>query len=120
MTRPVIAMQCEDLKDGRSFAEVARRVSKKKPIIVLKAGRTARRARRALAHGCAGRNDDVYDDILRQAGVVRAPGVRRHARIRALPADHPTPKGENVIIITGAGGSGVLLSDACSITGSDS
>ena len=43
----VIAMHCEDLKDGRSFAEVAKRVSKKKPVVVLKAGRTAMGARAA-------------------------------------------------------------------------
>ncbi|HJU09224.1 MAG TPA: acetate--CoA ligase family protein, partial [Candidatus Binataceae bacterium] len=66
----VIAMHVEDLKDGRSFAEVASRVSKKKPVIVLKAGRTAMGARAARSHTAAlAGNDRIYDDVLRQCGV---------------------------------------------------
>ncbi len=110
----VIAMHVEDLKDGRSFAEVASRVSKKKPVIVLKAGRTAMGARAARSHTAAlAGNDRIYDDVLRQCGVVRAMALRDMLELaRCLPII-PTPKGENILIITGAGGSGVLLSDAC-------
>ena len=110
----VIAMHVEDLKDGRAFAEVAQRVSKKKPIIVLKAGRTALGARAAASHtGALAGNDAVYEDILRQAGVIRARTLNDMLQFaRGLPV-LPTPKGENIVIITGAGGSGVLLSDAC-------
>ena len=110
----VIAMHIEDLKDGRSFAEVAARVSKKKPIIVLKAGRTAKGARAAASHTAAlAGNDQIYDDLLRQSGVVRAMSLNDMLQFaRGLPK-LPTPRGENVLIITGAGGSGVLLSDAC-------
>ncbi|MGH3501483.1 MAG: CoA-binding protein, partial [Nocardioidaceae bacterium] len=113
-----IAMHLEDLKDGRSFVDVAKRVSSKKPVIVLKAGRTASGARAASSHTAALAGDDkVYDDILRQAGVVRAPGLNEMLEYaRALPL-MPTPVGENVVIITGAGGSGVLLSDACDLDG---
>jgi acetyl coenzyme A synthetase (ADP forming)-like protein len=109
----IIAMHCEDLKDGRAFAEVAKRVSKKKPIVVLKAGRTSMGARAASSHtGALAGNDKIYDDMLRQSGVIRAPGLRDMLEYaRAIPA-LATPKGENVVIITGAGGSGVLLSDA--------
>jgi len=110
----VIAMHVEDLKDGRSFAEVASRVSKKKPVIVLKAGRTAMGARAARSHTAAlAGNDRIYDDVLRQCGVVRAMALKDMLELaRCLPI-LPTPKGESVLIITGAGGSGVLLSDAC-------
>jgi acetyl coenzyme A synthetase (ADP forming)-like protein len=110
----VIAMHVEDLKDGRSFAEVARRVSRKKPVIVLKAGRTAMGARAARSHTAAlAGNDRIYDDILRECGVVRAMALNDMLEFaRCLPI-LPTPKGENILIITGAGGSGVLLSDAC-------
>lgn len=110
----VIAMHVEDLKDGRAFAEVASRVSKRKPIIVLKAGRTAMGARAARSHTAAlAGNDRIYDDVLRQCGVVRAMALKDMLELaRCLPI-LPTPKGENVLIITGAGGSGVLLSDAC-------
>ncbi len=110
----VVAMHVEDLKDGRSFAEVAKRVSKKKPVIVLKAGRTAMGARAAQSHTAAlAGNDRIYDDVLRQSGVVRAMSLNDMLEFaRCLPI-LPTPKGENILIITGAGGSGVLLSDAC-------
>jgi acetyl coenzyme A synthetase (ADP forming)-like protein len=110
----LVAMHLEDLKDGRAFADVAKRVSKQKPVVVLKAGRTDMGARAASSHtGALAGNDKVYDDILRQSGVVRAKGLRDMLEYaRGLPM-LPTPKGENVVIITGAGGSGVLLSDAC-------
>src|SRR6266568_8423373 len=109
----VIAKHCEDLKDGRAFAEVAKRVSKKKPVVVPKAGRTVLGARAAASHTAAlAGNDRIYDAVLRQSGVIRARSLREMLEFaRALPI-LPTPKGDNVVIITGAGGSGVLLSDA--------
>ncbi len=110
----VIAQHCEDLKDGRAFAEVARRVSKKKPIIMLKAGRTSAGAKAASSHtGALAGNDKIYEDVLNQCGVIRARSLRDLLDFaRGVPV-LPTPKGENVLIITGAGGSGVLLADAC-------
>ena len=109
-----IAMHFEDLKDGRAFAQAATRVSKKKPIIALKAGRTAMGARAARSHTAALAGDDrVYEEVLRQSGVVRARSLNDMLQFaRCLPI-LSTPKGENVVIITGAGGSGVLLADAC-------
>ena len=109
----IIAQHLEDLKDGRAFAEVAKRVSKKKPIVVLKAGRTNLGARAAASHtGALAGNDKIYDDVFKQSGVIRAKSLRDLLEFaRAIPV-LPTPKGENVVIITGAGGSGVLLSDA--------
>jgi acetyl coenzyme A synthetase (ADP forming)-like protein len=113
-----VALHMEDLKDGRAFVEVAQRVSKKKPIIVLKAGATPAGTKAAASHTAALAGDDkVYDDILRQAGVVRARGLNDMLQFaRCLPM-LPAPSGENVVIITGAGGSGVLLSDACYTNG---
>jgi acetyl coenzyme A synthetase (ADP forming)-like protein len=110
----IIAQHCEDLKDGRAFAEVAKRVSKKKPVVVLKAGRTSLGARAASSHtGALAGNDKIYEDVLRQSGVIRARSLRDLLEFaRGIPV-LPTPKGNNVVIITGAGGSGVLLSDAC-------
>ncbi|MFF5898985.1 acetate--CoA ligase family protein [Streptomyces argenteolus] len=108
-----IAMHLEDLKDGRAFVEAARATVPRKPVVVLKAGRTSAGARAAGSHtGALAGDDAVYDDILRQAGVIRAPGLNDMLEYaRALPV-LPAPKGDNVVIITGAGGSGVLLSDA--------
>jgi acyl-CoA synthetase (NDP forming) len=110
----IIAQHCEDLKDGRAFAEVAQRVSKKKPVVVLKAGRTSMGARAASSHtGALAGNDKIYEDVLRQSGVIRARSLRDLLEFaRGIPV-LPTPQGNNVVIITGAGGSGVLLSDAC-------
>jgi acetyl coenzyme A synthetase (ADP forming)-like protein len=110
----VIAQHCEDLKDGRAYAEVAQRVSKKKPVIMLKAGRTSAGAKAASSHtGALAGNDKIYEDVLKQCGVIRARSLRDLLDFaRGVPM-LPTPKGENVVIITGAGGSGVLLSDAC-------
>jgi len=110
----IIAQHCEDLKDGRAFAEAARRVSKKKPVVVLKAGRTSMGARAASSHtGALAGNDKIYDDVFKQSGVIRARSLRDLLEFaRGIPV-LPTPKGNNVVIITGAGGSGVLLSDAC-------
>src|SRR5579864_5887523 len=110
----IIAQHCEDLKDGRGFAEVAKRVSKKKPVVVLKAGRTSMGARAASSHtGALAGNDKIYDDVFKQSGVIRARSLRDLLDFaRGIPL-LPTPKGNNVVIITGAGGSGVLLSDAC-------
>ncbi len=109
-----VALHMEDLKDGRAFVEVAQRVSKKKPIVVLKAGATPAGTKAAASHTAALAGDDkIYEDILREAGVVRARGLQELLQFaRCLPI-LPTPTGENVVIITGAGGSGVLLSDAC-------
>jgi acetyl coenzyme A synthetase (ADP forming)-like protein len=110
----IIAQHCEDLKDGRAFAEVAKRVSKNKPVVMLKAGRTSMGARAASSHtGALAGNDKIYEDVLRQSGVIRARSLRDLLEFaRGIPV-LPTPQGNNVVIITGAGGSGVLLSDAC-------
>ena len=109
----IIAMHLEDLKDGRAFSEAAKRVSQKKPIVVLKAGRTSAGAAAAASHtGALAGNDKIYEDVFNQSGVIRARSLRQLLEFaRGVPL-LPTPKGENVVIITGAGGSGVLLSDS--------
>ena len=74
----IIAQHCEDLKDGRAYAEAAKRVSKKKPVVVLKAGRTSAGARAASSHtGALAGNDKIYEDVFKQAGVVRARSLRQ-------------------------------------------
>jgi acyl-CoA synthetase (NDP forming) len=71
-------------------------------------------ARAASSHtGALAGNDKIYEDVFKQSGVIRARSLRDLLEFaRGIPV-LPTPKGENVVIITGAGGSGVLLSDAC-------
>jgi acyl-CoA synthetase (NDP forming) len=107
-------MHVEDLKDGQAFAEVATRVSKTKPVVVLKAGRTSVGAKAANSHtGALAGDDRVYDSILKQSGVIRARSLNDLLEYARGLSVLPTPKGENILILTGAGGSGVLLSDAC-------
>ena len=71
-------------------------------------------ARAASSHtGALAGNDKIYDDVFKQSGVIRAKTLRDMLEFsRGIPL-LATPKGNNVVIITGAGGSGVLLSDAC-------
>ncbi len=110
----VIAMHVEDLKDGRAFAEAATRVSAKKPVVVLKAGRTTMGARAANSHtGALAGDDRVYDAVFRQCGVIRAATLNDMLEFARGLQVLPNPRGENILILTGAGGSGVLLSDAC-------
>lgn len=110
----VIAMHVEDLKDGRAFVDAAKRVSKEKPIVVLKAGRTAQGAKAAASHtGALAGTDRIYDAALREAGVVRARTLEDLLDWSRALTMLPEPQGENVLVVTGAGGSGVLLSDSC-------
>src|SRR3569833_348566 len=94
----VIAMHCEDLKDGRAFANAAKRVSKKKPVIVLKGGRTSAGAKAAASHtGALAGNDKIYEDVFKQAGVIRARSLRQLLEFARGNPVLPTPKGENVV-----------------------
>ena len=114
-TPTIVAMHCEDLKDGRSFAEVAKRVSKKKPVVVLKAGRTAAGAQGGeLAHRRARRQRQDLRGRAASSRASSAPG--RCATCSNSPAACRCcrrRRARTCVIITGAGGSGVLLSDAC-------
>src|SRR6267143_1459254 len=93
----IIAQHCEDLKDGRAFAEVAKRVSKKKPVVVLKAGRTSMGAKAASSHtGALAGDDKIYEDVFKQSGVIRARSLRdllsdacvdNGLSLMAMPAD---------------------------------
>ncbi len=80
---------------------------------MLKAGRTSAGAKAASSHtGALAGNDKIYEDVFKQSGVIRARSLRQLLEFaRGVPV-LPTPKGENILIITGAGGSGVLLSDS--------
>ena len=110
----VVAMHIEDLKNGRRFLEVAGRVSKVKPIVALKVGRTESGARAAASHTAALTGEDsVYEAAFRQGGVLRARTLEDLFDWARVLTVLPPPPGENVVIHTGAGGLGVILSDAC-------
>ncbi|MFQ5710490.1 MAG: acetate--CoA ligase family protein [Candidatus Geothermarchaeales archaeon] len=109
----VIAMHMEDLKDGRAFVNAARRVSKAKPIVVFKAGRTQMGARAAASHtGALAGVDHIYDAAFKKCGVIRAHTLYELLDWARALFMLPPPRGENVFIHTSAGGLGVILADA--------
>ncbi len=110
----VVAIHMEDLKDGAAFFKAAKRVTKEKPVVVLKAGRTAMGAKAAASHTAALAGEDrIYDAAFAQSGVIRAHTLEELLDWSRALQMLPSPSGEDVVIITGAGGLGVLLADAC-------
>lgn len=109
----VIAMHMESIKNGRRFIEVLKKVTKVKPVVVLKAGRTNYGVRAAKSHtGAIIGADEVVDAALRKAGAIRVRGLEELFDTARALAMLPKPRGDNVIVVTGAGGLGVILSDA--------
>ncbi|MEM2637211.1 MAG: acetate--CoA ligase family protein [Candidatus Korarchaeota archaeon] len=110
----VIVLYIEALKDAKRFLEVAARVSKKKPIILIKAGRSKRGAAAAASHtGAMAGADAVYSAALKQVGVIRVNTMKEAFNYARIFSEQPPPDGENVVIITNGGGAGVLATDSC-------
>ena len=111
----VILMYLEDVKDGRAFMETAREVTwgAGKPVIVVKAGRSAAGARAAASHtGSMAGSDASYDAIFLQSGVLRVPGLDELFNYAVAFSTQPLPKGNRVAIITNSGGPGIMATDA--------
>ena len=107
-----IALYVEGLKDGRKFMEVAKRVTKKKPVIVLKAGKSESGARAASSHtGSLAGSWKIYEAAFKQSGVIVADTIDDMLSM-ARAFTQPLPKGMRVAIMTNAGGPGVLTADA--------
>jgi acyl-CoA synthetase (NDP forming) len=108
-------MHVEDIKDGGAFVRAAQKVSREKPIIALKAGATALGEKAAFSHtGALAGDDRIYSAAFEKAGIVRVSNLEELLDCARSISKMPTPKGENILIVTGAGGLGVLLADACS------
>jgi len=109
----VILIYQEGVNDGRAFMEAAKKVVRKKPIIVLKAGGTAAGARAASSHtGSLAGSDKAYDCAFKQSGIIRAKSVRELFDFARAFDSQPIPKGEGVGIVTNAGGPGIIATDA--------
>ena len=109
----VCLLYLESFQDPRGFLEVARRVSSRKPVVVLKAGRTSAGIRVAGSHTAAlASPDSAADAVLRQAGAIRVEDLQEFFEISALLATQPIPAGRRVAVLTNAGGPGVLCADA--------
>lgn len=110
----VICAYIEGVKDGRRFFELAREVTKKKPVVVMKSGRTAEAARAVLSHtGSLAGSDAVHDALFRQCGVIRVDEVDELLDVALALVKQPLPRGRNVGIVTSGGGFGVVATDAC-------
>jgi acetyl coenzyme A synthetase (ADP forming)-like protein len=114
----VILLYLESLPRPRRFLEVARRVTAVKPVIVIKAGRTATGARAAGSHtGSLASQDVLVDALLAQAGVTRVSTLEELFDAATLAASGQPPAGRRVAVITNSGGPAVLTADACESRG---
>lgn len=110
----VIMMYMEGVKDGERLVRVLKDATRKKPIVVIKSGRSKRGALAAASHtGSLAGADEVFSDIMKQCGVNRAENLEEALNWCKFLSSAPMPKGENTIIITNGGGIGVLMADAC-------
>ncbi|MGA3091693.1 MAG: bifunctional acetate--CoA ligase family protein/GNAT family N-acetyltransferase [Terriglobales bacterium] len=108
-----IVIYMESIGDASSFLSAAREVSLTKPIIVIKAGRTAAAAKAAASHtGSLTGSDDVLDAAFRRVGVLRVNSIADIFYMTEVLAKQPRPKGNRLCIVTNAGGPGVLATDA--------
>ena len=103
----------EGIVDGRNLLERFASVAARKPLVVVKGGSTEAGAKAAASHtGALAANDKIFDGACRQAGVTRAATVEEAFEAAATFATQPLPKGPNVVVLTTAGGWGVVTSDA--------
>jgi len=109
----VIFLYIEGMKDGKRFMQVARRVSRKKPIIAIKGGRSEVAAEATMSHsGSLAGTDATYDAAFKQCGVLRVSGTEDFQDLGRAFLNLPLMKGRNVGIITITGGGGILAAEA--------
>ena len=115
----VILLYLESFGNPKKFSEIARRVGRKKPIAVVKSGRSAAGARATSSHTGAliAASDVTVDALFRQAGVVRTDTLAELFDVASLLSNQPLPRGARVGIITNAGGPAILCADACEARG---
>jgi acetyltransferase len=105
----------EGLADGRAFSDEARAISERMPLVVVKGGATAGGAQAASSHtGSLATDDRVFDGMCRQAGISRAGTIEEAFEAAATFATQPLPAGNRVVVMTTAGGWGVVTADAIS------
>jgi 4-hydroxybutyryl-CoA synthetase (ADP-forming) len=114
----VIVMYLEDIHDGKRFMQIAKRITKekKKPILVLKAGRTPEGAKAAMSHtGALMGSDETYDALFKQSGVIRVDTMQELFETSTAFEKQPIPPSNGgVVIVSNAGGPAIISTDACS------
>ncbi|MGQ9626072.1 MAG: acetate--CoA ligase alpha subunit [Anaerolineae bacterium] len=109
----VIMAYLEGVADGETFIRVARRVTKKKPLIIIKSGTTGAGSRAVSSHtGTLAGSERAYEAAFRQSGVIRATSVQELFDYSILFARQPLLESERIAIITNAGGPGIMATDA--------
>ncbi|NLG11593.1 MAG: CoA-binding protein, partial [Elusimicrobia bacterium] len=108
----VILLYLEGMKDGKQFIETARKVALKKPIIMVKSGKSAAGSKAVSSHtGSLAGSDNAYNAALKQAGVIRANSVQELFDYAMAFSSQPIPAGRKIAIVTNAGGPAVLAMD---------
>lgn len=110
----IILMYIEGVKNGEKLVGAFKKAARIKPIVVIKSGRSKRGAMAAASHtGSLAGADQIFDDIARQCGVIRAENIKEALNWCKYLSHTPVPKGENTVIVTNGGGIGVMAADAC-------
>jgi acyl-CoA synthetase (NDP forming)/GNAT superfamily N-acetyltransferase len=114
----VIALYLESFGNPRAFARIAARIGRTKPVVVLKAGRSAAGSRAVGSHTAAAASPEVaVAALLRRAGVIRATDLREFIDVIRLLGHQPLPAGRRVAIVGNSGGPGALAADDCAAAG---
>jgi len=109
----VIGMYLEGIKNGPKFIEVAQRISKIKPVIIIKAGRTEKAQRAISSHtGALAGSTDIMQAVFEKTGVLQAENLEDLFALIELISSADVPKNNKVAVVTNAGGPGVLTTDA--------
>jgi acetate---CoA ligase (ADP-forming) len=110
----VVMLYTEGIRDGERLIETLSRVTRKKPVVMIKSGRSKRGAMAAASHtGALAGSDEILNDIVKQCGVLRAENIQDAFNWCKFFTTSAAPKGENTVIITNGGGIGVIATDAC-------
>ncbi|MBS7656166.1 acetate--CoA ligase [Candidatus Bathyarchaeota archaeon] len=114
----VIALYIEGVKNGRKIIKVAEEVSRKKPILALKAGVTEVGVKAVASHtGSLAGSETAFSAAFKKAGILRVWSLEELFNLILAFEAQPIPKGDNVLIITNGGGPGILVADACEKNG---
>jgi acetyl coenzyme A synthetase (ADP forming)-like protein len=114
----VVLLYLESFGNPHKFARIARRVSRRKPIVAVKSGRSAAGVRAASSHTAAMASPDIaVDALFRQAGVIRVETLDELFDMALLLGSQPLPRGNRVAIVGNSGGPGILATDACASVG---
>lgn len=109
-----ILMYIEGVKKGGRLIETLQKVTRVKPVVVIKSGRSKRGAMAAASHtGSLAGSDSIFDAVMRQCGVIRATTLEEAFSWCKFLATAPMPRGDHGVIVTNGGGIGVLATDAC-------